>query len=432
MAEGALGSRRFGGLWRRPDFVKLWTGQTISVFGSLVGRFALPLVAIQTLNASPFAVAVLGAAGVAPGLLFGLFAGVWIDRTRRRPILIGADLGRALLLGSIPLAAVLGALRIEHLLVVAFFASLLTLLFDLAHRAYLPSLVRRDELVEGNSKLEASGSVAEVAGFGLAGVLVQALTAPIAVLVDAVSFVASAAALLLIRGREAPPAPGAAPAAGAHGAWREVGAGLRLLRADPTLRAVAGANGTEALFINIFVAVLLLFLTQELRLPPILLGSLFAIGGVSAFAGALAVERLNRRWGLGRTLLGAFLVNRLMTLCIAVAGGPTLLAAGLVAAEQCSDAAGTIYRINQVSLLQQVVPDRLLGRVHAGIGTIEQAATLVGLLVGGILGQTIGLRPTLFVGILGALLGGFWLAWSPLRGLNVERGAESVERRMGG
>src|SRR4051794_9678904 len=181
-----------GGLWRHADFLKLWTGQTVSLFGSLIGRFALPFVAIYTLNATPFQVAVIGAAGVAPGLLLGLLAGGWGDRLRRPPILIAADIGRALVLGSGPLARATGGLSIAQLLVVAALISALAIFFDVAYRSYLPALIGREELVEGNSKLAATESVAEVAGFGLAGVLVQALGAPLAVLVDALSFVASA------------------------------------------------------------------------------------------------------------------------------------------------------------------------------------------------------------------------------------------------
>lgn len=405
-------ARRRGRLGGHADFRKLWVGQTISLFGSLIGRFALPLVAIQTLQAGPFAVAALGAAGVAPGLLFGLFAGVWVDRLRRRPILIGADVGRALLYGSIPLAAVLGLLRIEWLLVVAFLGSLLTLSFDLAHRAYLPSLVGRENLVEGNSKLEASGSVAEVAGFGLAGILVQALTAPIAILIDALSFVASAASIGLIRAREGDNRAATAvdAAGGASGALREIAEGLRLLRADPVLRAIAGANGADLLFIHLFVAVLMLFLVEELRLPPALIGIIFGVGGVSAFFGALLAERLTARWGLGRTMIGAFLAYRLMTFFVAVAGGPVALAATLLIMSQSGDAAHTVYRINQVSLLQKVVPDHLLGRVNASIAVVEQAAMVIGLLLGGWLGETIGLRPTIIIGITGALLATLWLA----------------------
>ena len=191
-------SRR-AGLWRHPDFLKLWAGQTVSLFSSLIGRFALPLVAVLTLDATRAQVALLHVVAMAPGILVGLFAGAWVDRLRRRPIMIRADLGRTLLLLWIPSAALLGLLRIEQLYVVAALTGTLTTFFDVAYRSYLPTLVRREALVEGNSKLQASGSVVEVASFGIAGALVQLLTAPIAILVDAASFLASALSLGLIR-----------------------------------------------------------------------------------------------------------------------------------------------------------------------------------------------------------------------------------------
>src|SRR5438093_5593531 len=194
-------------LWRDRDFLKLWVGQTISLAGSMVGGFALPLVAVLTLEASPLQLGLLRVADILPAIVVGLFAGVWVDRLPRRPIMVAVDLGRALLLATIPAAALLGGLRIEQLYAVAVLVGMLTLLFDVARRSYLPTLVGRAALVEGNARISASGSVVEVAGFGVAGALVQLLTAPLAILVDAVSFVASAVSLLLIRRPEPPRAP---------------------------------------------------------------------------------------------------------------------------------------------------------------------------------------------------------------------------------
>lgn len=394
-----------GGLWQHPDFLKLWTGQTVSLFGSLIGRFALPFVAIYTLNASPFQVAAIGALEVAPGLLLGLLAGVWVDRLRRRPILIAADIGRALVLATVPLAWAFGALSLTQLLVVATLISALSIFFDVAYRSYLPSLIGRDELVEGNSKLAATDSVAEVAGFGLAGVLVQALGAPLAVLVDAVSFVVSAVALALIRQSEptvirAETSDAEAPAS----AWREIAEGLRLIRHEPTLRALVAATATDIFFIHLFVATLTLFLTRELALGPAIQGISFAIGGISAFAGALLAERVARRWGLGRSLVGSFLIYRLTTYFIPLAGGPMPLVIAMISAGQCFDAAATVQQISQTSLIQTITPERLLGRFYASLQTIEKLAILLGLLLGGLLGQRIGLRPTLLIGITGSLL----------------------------
>ncbi|HEY3111608.1 MAG TPA: MFS transporter, partial [Chloroflexota bacterium] len=201
-------------LWRQPDFLKLWAGQTVSLFGTMVGRFAFLLVAAMTLSASPLEMSLLHIAEMAPALLVGLFAGVWVDRLRRRPIMIWADLGRFLLTLSVPIAALLDALRIEQLYLVALLVGVLATFFDVAYRSYLPSLVRREALVEANARLQATNAVAEVVGFGLAGGLVQLLTAPLAVAVDAFSFLVSAVSLALI-GRQEPPAPAETQA----GAW---------------------------------------------------------------------------------------------------------------------------------------------------------------------------------------------------------------------
>src|SRR5437763_4347421 len=202
------GTTRFAGLWRHADFLKLWAGQTVSVFGDQIGLLALPLLAVLTLQANAAQMGILGAAERAPFLLVGLLAGVWADRLRRRPILIAADVGRALLFGSIPLAALLGLLTMPYLYLIAFLVGILTVFFDVAYQSYLPVLVSREQLVEGNSKLEISNSVSMIAGPGLAGGLVQLITAPLAILVDAAPFVLSVVPLLLKRAPEpAPPAP---------------------------------------------------------------------------------------------------------------------------------------------------------------------------------------------------------------------------------
>lgn len=404
-------SRRRG-LWRHGDFLKLWSGQTISLGGSLIGRFALPFVAITTLHATPFQVAAIGAAGVAPGLLLGLPAGVWVDRLPRRPLLIAADLGRSLVLASVPLAWALGRLGVAQLLVVAALTGALNLLFEVAYRAYLPGLIGRDELVDGNSKLAATDSVAEVAGFGVAGVLVQALGAPLAVLFDAASFVVSTIALALIRTPEvATPADPDAP----PDARRELAEGVRLLRREPTLRAIALAVAADLFFIHIFVAGLTLFLTRELGLGPAIQGATFAIGGISAFAGATLARRVVRRWGLGRALLGSFLVYRVGTFAIPLAAGPTPLVVGLIGGAQLLDAAATIQQISQTSLIQAVTPDRLLGRFYASLRTIEQVGMLLGLLLGGLLAERVGLRATLLLGIAGSLLTVPWFLGQVVR-----------------
>ena len=405
---------RFDGLWRHPDFLKLWTGQTVSLFGSLVTRFALPLTAILVLHAGAAQIALLTAAEVVPAIALGLVAGVWVDRLRRRPLMIAADLGRALALGSIPFAAFAGHLSIAQLYVVALLTGILTTIFDVAYPSYLPTLISRDQLMEGNSKLQASGSIAEVSAFGLAGVLISALTAPGAILVDACSFVVSAVSVVLIRR----PEPVPAPSAERTGALRELAGGLRLVSGSAILRPIAWVAGVQSLFQSIVGVVILLFYARDLHLSPVTMGLLAAFGGCSSFAAALLVERVTRRVGFGRTLVWGLLLGGFGTLLTATAAGPMWLAVGFLVAQQLiGDGGMTVYIINAESLLQGIAPDELQGRLHATVRSAEWAGTLLGLAAGGVLGQVIGLRPTLFVAAAGALLVPLWLIFSPVRSL---------------
>src|SRR5438874_7367780 len=284
-ASGPMrGIARPAGLWRHPEFVKLWTGQTISRFGSEISQLAIPLAAALVLDASPAQMGLLSAFEFAPFLLLSLFAGVWVDRVRRRPVLIVADIGRAVILGSIPVAAVLGVLRIEQLYVVGLLTGVLTVFFDVAYQAYLPVLVSREHLVEGNSKLEVSRSVAQIAGPGVAGALVQVVSAPIAVVVDALSFVASVISLLFIHAPE--PAPVRRPGA-AGSMWSELREGLGVVLGNPLLRSIAACTGMSNLFSNAWAAVYVLYLTRELGLPPAIIGLIFAVSGPGALLGAL-------------------------------------------------------------------------------------------------------------------------------------------------
>jgi MFS family permease len=404
---------RFTGLWRHPDFLKLWAGQTVSRFGSLISRFALPLVAVLTLDASPAQLAALQIAEIGPGLLVGLIAGARVDRLRRRPIMLWADLGRALLLFSIPAAALFGVLGMEQLYAVAILVGALTTFFDVAYRSYLPTLVSRQALLEGNSKLQASAAVVEVGSFGLAGALVQLLTAPLAVLVDAVSFLLSALSLASIRARE--PAP--APPETRQNTWLEIGEGLRFVLASPLLRPLVGLKATRDCFLYVWVSMLMLFLTRDLQLPPLLLGVLFALGGISSLGGALATEPIVRRWGVGRALVMGLFLSCISLLFVPLAAGPMLLIVGLVGAQQLFDGTATVYEINEASLIQGSTPDRILGRVTASLQAVGWCAMLVGLLVGGLLGEAIGPRAAMLVGALGTLPAVVWLGCSPVRAL---------------
>ena len=427
--------------------MKLWAGQTISIFGTLITGVALPLTAIYALHATPAEVALLSAANVAPGLALGLFAGVWVDRLRRRPILIAADVGRALALGSVPVAALLGALHIEQLYAVALLTSALTICFESAYPAYLPSLLARNELVEGNSKLTASASVAEVAGFGLGGALVQALTGPLAIGVDALTYLVSAVSLLLIRQpepapsergvavmdtsggepsphlREAatspadPPSPPGGGAGGGGALWRELAVGLRYTLGTPIPRALAGMTAITRLCGSIVEVVLALYLVHDLHLPPLAIGLIWGVGGATSFVGAALAQRVIRRLGIGRAIVWSVFVASAFTIFLPLAGGPLWLVVALMALQQFGDAAYTLNDIGATSVLQAQTPPNALGRLHATIQVIQGVAILIGLALGGALGQTIGLRPTLVIAALGMLLAPLVVALSPVRRL---------------
>jgi MFS family permease len=291
------------GLWRNPQFVRLWAAQTVSHLGSQVTLLALPLTAVLVLGASPAEMGVLGAAEFVPWMLVGLFAGVWVDRLRRRPILIAADLGRALLLLMVPLAAMLGQLSLPLLYVVAFLTGTLSVFFEVAYNAILPSLVRRDELVEGNSRLLASASAAEIAGPGLAGGLVQLVTAPVAVALDAVSYIASALFVSFIRTDE----PQAAPR-NERSVVREVREGLAALLKNPLLRSLVVASTASNVVFAVHTTLRVLYATRDLRLEPALLGLVFGLGSIGGLGAAFMSGRVARRFGLGPTIVATYVL----------------------------------------------------------------------------------------------------------------------------
>jgi MFS family permease len=401
-------------LWRNGDFLKLWSGESISMFGSLIGRTALPFTAILVLDAGPLEIALLSAAELVPAFLSGPFVGVWVDRLRRRPIMIAADIGRFALLATIPLAHLFDALTMGQLYAVAFFVGVLTISFDVAYLSYLPTLVSKDQLLEGNSKLAASSSVAEVGGFSLSGWLVQLVTGPVTILLDAVSFLFSAAFVAAIRAPEPPPKPPEQRS----GVREEFTEGVRFLLRDPVLRPVAAAAVTLELSWRLFGAVFLVFVTKDLGFKPGLLGMIFAVGGVSSLVGALLARRSADRFGLGPSMWGGLILMSVSMLFIPLAQGATALAVFLLVAQQLvGDGGATVFEVNSVSLRQSVTPERMLGRVNAAIRLTSLAAMLLGSLTGGVMGETIGLRPTLIAGAAATFAAALWLIASPARGL---------------
>jgi len=415
---------RLDGLWRHPDFVKLWAGETISIFGSLVGRTALPFTAILVLDAGPLQIAALSVAELAPTLLLGPAIGVWVDRLRRRPILIASDIGRFGLLATIPAAHLLGALTMEPLYAVAFLVGILTMAFDVAYLSYLPSLIKRDELLEGNSKLAASSSVAEIGGFSLSGWLVQLVTGPVTILIDAVSFLVSAAAVAAIRTQEPEPKS----ALERQSMREEFTEGVRFLLRQPVLRALGAATVALEMSWRMFGAVFLVFVTRDLGFQPGVLGMIFAVGGISSLFGAVLAQRSGRTFGAGPSMWGGLVLMGLSMLFIPLAGEAGVLAATFLIAQQLiGDGGATVFEINQVSLRQTMTPERMLGRVNAAIRLTSLAAMLLGSLAGGVMGETLGLRATLFAGAAVTLAAALWVFLSPARWL---RGTPDVSTEV--
>jgi MFS family permease len=404
MAKGALRHHR--------DFRLLWGGETVSELGSQISLLAIPLLAVKTLHATTFQMGLLTAASTAAFLIVGLPAGVWVDRVRRRRLMVAADLGRFLALGSIPIAFAVGRLTLVQLFVVTLASGILTVFFDVAYQSYLPALVGREHLVEGNAKLTGSAQVAAVAGPSLAGGLVQAIGSSAAVGVDAGSFLISAVAVGAIRAPEPKPAP---PAGGHPRLAQGIAEGLRFVFGNALLRAIAATTATSNLFSGIAAAVEIVFLVRQVHVSAGVIGLLFALGGVGGVAGALAAGPIARRVGGARaTIIGiAGSVGALLIPLTMPGAGLLYFGVGFLMVSFSA----TVYNVNQVSFRQRLCPDRLLGRMNATMRFVVWGVLPIGALVGGILGAAFGLRTTLWIGAVGQALAGIWLLASPMRSL---------------
>lgn len=398
MAEHTRTSAR---LWHRPDFVKLWTGQSVSILGSQITLLALPLTAVLILRTNALQMGLLAAAGSAPWLLIGLVAGVWVDRLPRRRILLFCDLGRAVMLGSVPVAAWLHLLSLTHLYVVAFLSGTLTVFFDVAYQSFVPALVEREDLVAGNSTLEVSASTARIIGPGAAGGLVQALSAPSAILVDAISFLVSVLFLALIH---TPGVPSKRQDQ-RHSMWREMRDGVRLVWSHPLLRSLTLGATIFNLFDHMLLAVYVLYMVHTIGLTPALVGAVFTLGSVGNLMAAVLVGPLGQRVGLGHVLVGGLVLGSIAELTIALAGGPPLTATLIVAAGEAAVQCGTfIYAITAMSVRQALVADRVVGRVNGTVRVLTWGMGPIGAIVGGILAQGYGLRVAVAAAAIGTFL----------------------------
>jgi MFS family permease len=394
---------RRSSLWRHADFLRFWSAASVSLVGDAVTRLALPLVAITMLDASPLEVGILGAAQLGPFLLIGLPAGAIIDRIERvLQLMVIADVVRAALILSVPLAYAAGALSLGHLYAVAFATGVFTVFFDNASSAYLPSLIERQLLVDGNSKLELSRSGAQIAGPGLAGALIELMSAPVALVADALSFLASGALIARIR-RPARVAAERPKGLRIGALGREVVEGARYLFRHPYLRAIALTTTTANFFRSALVAVLLVYLVREADASAGAIGLAFAVGNVGFLTAVLVVPAVTRRFGLGRTMRMAVSAFGPAAALVAVAPARWAVIAAAVMVFVDSFGIG-LHGVNQVSLRQAVTPERMRGRVAATLRLGMFGTMPLGTLLGGALGTFAGLRAALCVAAAGMFL----------------------------
>jgi MFS family permease len=397
-------------LSRDRDFVRFWAGETVSLFGSQVTALALPLTAVLLLGAGAAELGLLGAAAFAPFLLLTLPAGALIDRVPRRPVLILSNVARAAIIGTVPLAAALGGLRMELLYVVAFLGGSLSVAFELAYQAYLPGLVSADRLVPANSALQASSSAADVGGPGIGGILVQAVGAPVALVVDAASYAFSAISLASIRKPERP-----------LKVDRETSLrtgmvdGFRRLLGSPVLRGMCAESATFNLFETAVYTLFILYATRTLGLGAATLGVVLAVGAVGSLVGAVLAGPAARRFGVGRTTVGAMVVACAAPLLVPLAGGPQpVLLAILIGSFALQGVGVAASNVHVVTIRQASIAPELYGRVNAAYRTLVTGAVPIGALLAGWLGSVLELRVAIAVGAVALLSSPIWVLLSPL------------------
>ncbi|MER5846776.1 MFS transporter [Streptomyces sp. NPDC002012] len=418
------------GLWRDSDFRRLWVGQTVSQLGEHAVLVVLPLIAVLTLHADAGRLGALRAVGQAPILLLSLFVGAWVDRWRTRTVMVLADLGRALALGGAAVAGLLGGLGLSALLVVAFAVGALSVFFDVAYQASLVRLVKRDQLVRGNSALEGSRSAAQIGGPALGGVLVSLLSAPLAAASSALFFVLSFLSIRRIRRHESIPERSERPPR----VWRRIHEGLRFVVGNTLLRTVGLASAAFQFSFAAMMTVYLLFLTRELHLSGTAVGSALAAMGPGALLGSLLAARLPNRLGHGAVLVSAAALGDGVMLCVPALHGPSAVTIPvLMAVNFVFGAFGQLVNVTVMAVRQAVTPDGMQGRAAATITFVGMGLTPLGSLLGGLLGQGWGLRTSLLVTAAGMMLSPALMALSPLarlgRTLPAPQGAPTTAAR---
>ena len=393
-----------------PRFRRFWLGQSVSLLGDQVTVIALPLVAVLVLDATPAQMGYLFAVELAPNLLFSLHAGAWVDRRgRKRQLMIATDLGRALALGSLPLAYAFDALTFPHMLAVGFVMGTLSVLFYVSYSSLFVALVPRDRFVEGSSIINGSRALSYVAGPSVGGVLVQVLSAPATLVVDTCSFLLSALFLRSVEVEE--------PAAEAPGKGH-VAAGIRWVFGNPIVRAALGATATINFFNFVFFALFILYATKSLDVAPGTLGLVLGAGAAGGVLGSLVTGRISRRIGIGPAFALGCVLFPAPLLLVPLAGGPKpVVLACLFLAEFGAGFGVMLLDITAAAISAAIIPDRLRSRVSGGYMVVNYGVRPLGALVGGVLGSWIGLRPTLWIATAGALAGFLWLLPSPVLGL---------------
>ena len=412
-----------GGLWRQRDFLLLWGGQTVSEMGSAVTQLALPLTAVVLLAAGTFEVGLLTAAATLAFAVVALPAGALVDRRPKRGVMIACDAARLVIIGSVPVAWAAGVLTLWQLYAVALTAGVCTVFFDVCYQSFLPALLAREHLMDGNGKLGATQSFAQLAGPGLGGGLVGAFGAAGAMTADALSYLVSVVSLLGLRYRE--PEPPADEAAGRRGLRAEIAEGLRFVLRDPILRKIVACTGTANLFNSMAGAIDIIFLIRVLHVRPADTGLLFALAAVGGVAGGVLSGRMARLLGSARVIWFSILVFGLPQFLPALAE-PGWRVALVPIGFAASFFAGVVYNVAQISYRQAICPPRLMGRMNAAVRWIVWGTMPLGALIGGALGTAVGVRPTLWIGLIGSWAAGFFVYFSPLRRMrDVPRPQES-------
>lgn len=404
--------RNFTGLWRLADFRRLWVTLTVTSFGAQVTNLALPLTAALMLSATPMQMGILVALESLPFALVSLHAGVLLDRVRKLPVIIACNLARGLALLAIPLAAFTHALSIELLYAIGFFVGVQNVVGGAAYQVLLAQLAGRKRLVEANAKIALGETSAALIGPGLAGGLIQALTAPFAILLDAVAFLASG---LVLRRMQV---PHDVVHAGKHPpVGRQIMEGLKLVVNNRTLLALAWLSGLWHVLHHMQIAVLILFATRELGLSAGAIGLVYMAGGLGCVLAAALAQRLSARFGVGPVIVHGLILTALAWQALGLVSGPVWLATVLLgAAILVFDFGAVLYGINYLALRQAITPDRLMGRMTATMRFLTVAMAPVGSLLGGVMATWIGLRGTLLViGVLGLMLAAAAVWWSPVR-----------------